>query len=223
MSTLKRAALITAVAATFTTTSAMAYEAGDFIARAGWAHLAPDDDADDFSGLPGTAVTVESADTLGISFAYLVTDNIGVGLLGVWPFTVDIEGDTGALANDDKVADTKVLPPTLTLQYHFNTGSSFHPYVGAGINYTYFWDESTKNNSTLAGSSLDLDASWGLAAELGLDYTLENDYLVSAQVWYIDIETTAKSKGVLGNPALAGKADIDIDPWVFMVGVGKKF
>ncbi len=223
MSIYKGAALVAAIATTFTTTSVMAYEAGDFIARAGWAHLEPNDDADDFSNLPGTSVKVDSADTLGITFSYLVTDNIGIGLLGVWPFTVDIKGDKGALANDDKVADTKALPPTLTLQYHFDAGPDFHPYIGAGINYTYFWDESTKSNSTLGGSRVDLENSWGLAGELGLDYTLANDYLVSAQVWYVDISTTARSKGVLGDPSLAGKADIDIDPWVFMLGVGKKF
>jgi len=156
MNTLKSAALVAAMAATFATGPVSAYEAGDFIARAGWAHLEPDDSADDFSNLPGTSVKVDSADTLGISFSYLVTDHIGVGLLGVYPFTVDIEGDKGALANDDKVADTKALPPTLTLQYLFDTGPDFHPYIGAGINYTYFWDESTKNNSTLGGSSVDL-------------------------------------------------------------------
>lgn len=223
MNTLKSAALVAAMAATCASAPVSAYEAGDFIARAGWAHLEPDDSADDFSNLPGTSVKVDSADTLGISFSYLVTDHIGVGLLGVYPFTVDIEGDKGALANDDKVADTKALPPTLTLQYHFDTGPDFHPYIGAGINYTYFWDESTKNNSTLGGSSVDLENSWGLAGELGLDYTLANDYLLSAQVWYVNIETTARSKGVLGDPSLAGKADVDINPWVFMLGVGKKF
>ncbi len=223
MGTIKKATLCLAITAALGTSPLMAYEAGDFIARVGLAYLSPDDDADDFSNLPGTTVSVDDASTLGITFSYLITDNIGVGLLGVWPFSVDIEGDKGALANDDKVADTKVLPPTLTLQYHFDTGPRWHPYVGAGVNYTYFWDESTNNGSTLAGSDLSLDDSWGLAGELGLDYTFDNDYLVSAQVWYIDIETTAKSKGVLGNPALAGEADIDINPWVFMLGVGKKF
>ncbi|MDH3830979.1 MAG: outer membrane beta-barrel protein [Gammaproteobacteria bacterium] len=221
MSTLKSAALAIAIGAVFTTGSALAYEAGDIIARAGWAHVAPDTDSDEFSNFPGAKAEVDDTDSLGLTFSYLFTDNIGVGVLAAYPFETDIEGD-GTISAVEKVGDTKFLPPTVTLQYHFNTGSNFHPYIGAGINYTYFWDEDT-SDAPFNGSDLDLDNSWGFAGEAGLDYTFKNDYLVSAQVWYIDIETTADSSGAAGNPALAGKADVDIDPWVFMLGVGKKF
>jgi len=221
MSTLTRAALAIAIGAAFTTGSALAYEAGDIIARAGWAHVAPDTDSDEFSNFPGAKADVDDTDSLGLTFSYLFTDNIGVGVLAAYPFETDIEGD-GTISAVEKVGDTKFLPPTVTLQYHFNTGSNFHPYIGAGINYTYFWDEDT-SDAPFNGSDLDLDNSWGFAGEAGLDYTFKNDYLVSAQVWYIDIETTADSSGAAGNPALAGKADVDIDPWVFMLGVGKKF
>jgi outer membrane protein len=221
MNKLTQAALVAAMGAALTSGSALAYEAGDFIARAGWAHVAPDTDSDEFSNFPGAKAKVDDTDSLGLTFSYLFTDNIGVGVLAAYPFKTDIEGD-GTISAVEKVGDTKFLPPTVTLQYHFNTGSDFHPYVGAGINYTYFWDENT-SDAPFNGSDLDLDDSWGFAGEVGLDYTFKNDYLVSAQVWYIDIETTADSSGAAGNPALAGKADVDIDPWVFMLGVGKKF
>jgi outer membrane protein len=221
MNKLTQAALVAAMGAALTSGSALAYEAGDFIARAGWAHVAPDTDSDEFSNFPGAKAKVDDTDSLGLTFSYLFTDNIGVGVLAAYPFKTDIEGD-GTISAVEKVGDTKFLPPTVTLQYHFNTGSDFHPYVGAGINYTYFWDENT-SDAPFNGSDLDLDDSWGFAGEVGLDYTFKNDYLVSAQVWYIDIETTAESSGAAGNPALAGKADVDIDPWVFMLGVGKKF
>lgn len=221
MSQFKGTALIAAMAATFATTPAISYEAGDFIARAGWAHVAPDVDSDEFSNFPGAKADVDDTDSLGLTFSYLFTDNIGVGVLAAYPFETDIEGD-GTISSVDKVGDTKFLPPTVTLQYHFNTGSNLHPYVGAGLNYTYFWDENA-SDAPFNGSDLELDDSWGFAAEAGLDYTFQNDYLVSAQVWYISIETEADSSGAAGNPALAGKADVDIDPWVFMLGVGKKF
>ncbi len=214
MGLLKKTALGAVLVSSFASMPLMAYETGDFIARVGWAHLAPNDDADDFSGIPGTTVSVEDSDTLGITFTYMLTDDIGLGVLGVWPFNVDIKGDKGALAGAGTVADTKVLPPTVTVQYHFDSGSNLHPYVGAGINYTYFWDENT--SGALKGTQLDLDDSWGLAGEVGLDYDLGNDMLVSAQVWYVQISTEASSSA-------AGKADVDVDPWVFMLGVGKKF
>ncbi len=214
MGTLKKAVLGTALISSLASMPLMAYETGDLVARVGWAHLSPNDSAEDFSGLPGTSVSVDDADTLGISFTYMFTDNLGVGVLGVWPFNVSIKGDKGALAGAGKVADTKALPPTVTLQYHFNPGSNLHPYVGAGVNYTYFWDENT--NGALKGTKLNLDDSWGLAGEAGLDYDLGNDLLVSAQVWYAKISTDAKSSA-------AGKATVDVNPWVFMLGVGKKF
>ena len=203
MGPLKKAVLGTALVSSFASMPLMAYETGDFIARVGWAHLASNDDAQDFSGLPGTTVSVDDSDTLGITFTYMLTDNVGLGVLGVWPFNVDIKGDKGALAGAGKVADTKVLPPTVTVQYHFNSGSNLHPYVGAGFNYTHFWDINT--NGALNGTRLDLSDSWGLAGEAGVDYDLGNDMLVSAQVWYVNISTEASS-------SLAGKADVDIDP-----------
>jgi len=110
---------------------------------------------------------------------------------------------------------TRSVKPSICHQpSHFETGSNFHPYIGAGVNYTHFFDEDT--SGALDGLDLDLDDSWGLAGEIGLDYDLGNDWLISGQVWYIDIDTEAKLEGV-------GKFDVDIDPWVVMLGVGKKF
>jgi outer membrane protein len=44
----------------------------------------------------------------------------------------------GALLTTTKLGSVDLLPPTLTLQWHFMPDQSFDPYVGAGVNYTYF-------------------------------------------------------------------------------------
>jgi outer membrane protein len=200
--------------ATLLATSAQAYQAGDIILRAGAAGVLPTGESDDIAGLPaGAKVEADDAWSLGLTGTWMATNNIGIGLLAAWPFDHDIEAK-GTISSLDTVGETKHLPPTVTLQYHFDTGSKLHPYVGAGINYTYFFDEDTKG--ALSGASLDIDDSWGLAGELGVDYELQNDWLVSGQVWYIDISTEAS---VTGLP----KFDVDIDPWVVMFSVGKKF
>ena len=193
-------------------TAASAYEAGDMVLRAGLAGVLPDSsyDKDD---LDGAGVDVDDGYSLGITFTWMATDNLGVGVLGAWPFEHDIEGD-GTLSGAGDVAETKHLPPTVTLQWHFPTGSNFHPYIGAGVNYTYFFDEDT--SGVLNGVDLELDDSWGLAAEAGVDFDLGNNLVLSGQLWYLDIETEAKLAGV-------GTLDVDVDPWVFMVGIGKKF
>jgi len=63
---------------------------------------------------------------------------------------------------------------------------------------------------------LEVDDSWGWAGEIGLDYDLGNDWLISGQVWYMRFETTANLKGVT-------RFGLDINPWVVIIGAGKKF
>ena len=194
--------------------SAYAYEKGDFIARAGAAGVYPNDESENIEGLG--KVEADDAWSLGLTFGYMVTDNIGVGLLGAYPFEHDIDGSSGALDDLGTVAETKHLPPTLTLQYHFDLANKHvHPFLGAGVNYTYFFDEETKG--ALDGTNIDIDDSWGWALEAGLDYEVADNWLVGAQVFYINIETQAKLS------AFGKKYDVDINPWVFMISAGRKF
>lgn len=200
--------------------SASAYDKGTFIARAGAAGVYPTGESDDIGDL-GT-VEADSAWSLGLTFTYLVTDNIGVSLLGAWPFEHDIDGHSGALEDFDTVAETKHLPPTLTLQYHFDLANKkVHPFIGAGLNYTYFFDEETKGDLGDTGADIDIDDSWGWALEAGIDYELENNWLVGAQVFYISIEPEAD---ITNTPfGDFNNVDVEIDPWVFMISAGRKF
>ncbi|MCO4759351.1 MAG: outer membrane beta-barrel protein, partial [Oceanospirillaceae bacterium] len=114
-------------------------------------------------------------------------------------------------ANGAKIGDTKQLPPTLSLQYYpMDTQSALQPYVGVGVNYTTFFSE----ESTLG--NLKLDDSWGLAAQAGVDYAVSDNVVLNAAVWYIDIDSDASLNG-------ADIGTVEIDPWVYMVGVGYKY
>jgi outer membrane protein len=207
-------AAVVAVGMSLTSLPVSAYEAGDFILRAGPAGVLPTGESETIGAIaPGAKVEADDAWSLGLSGTYMFTNNIGVGVLAAWPFEHDINAK-GSISSLDKVGETKQLPPTVTLQYHLETGNRFHPYIGAGVNYTHFFDEET--SGALNGLDLDLKDSWGLAGEAGLDYDLGDDWLISGQVWYIDIDTRANLEGV-------GKFDVDIDPWVVMIGLGKKF
>lgn len=70
-------------------------------------------------------------------------------------------------ADGSRVAKTKHIPPTLSLQYHFLPQSSVRPYIGAGVNYTVFFDETTRG--ALEGTRLELRDSFGFAAEARLN------------------------------------------------------
>jgi outer membrane protein len=192
---------------------------GDWIVRAGVANVDPDASSDVANIGEKLDVDVDDDTQLGITTVYMVTDHIGLELLVATPFEHDIS--SGFLGVD--VGTAKQLPPTLNLQYYFlGTDSSFRPYAGVGINYTIFFDEDTSGEfDTLAGKSdLQLDDSWGLSLQVGLDYHINDKWLLNATVWNLDIQTTATIKTEnLGTV----RTDVDIDPWVYMVGVGYKF
>ncbi len=214
MTHLRNAALAAAVAATMISAPALAYEAGDMMLRVGAAGVYPTGDSGNIDALgPGAKVEADSAWSLGITFSYMLTDNIGVGVLGAYPFEHDINAE-GSISSLDKVGSTKHLPPTVTLQYYFNNNSPATPFIGAGVNYTHFFDEDT--TGALAGTDLDIDDSWGYALEAGLDYDINDKWMISGQVYYINIETSADVSGV-------GSFDVDINPWVYFLSAGYKF
>lgn len=201
---------------------AQAHQAGDIIVRAGAITVDPHEDSSNvkIGGVKaaGTAATLDSDTQLGLNFAYMLTDKLGVELLAATPFSHDI-GTKGL--GGLKLGSVKHLPPTLSLVYYpLDSKSAFQPYVGAGINYTWFFDDKLSSEAEGAGfRGLDLKDSWGWAAQLGADYMLTDNLMINAQVRYIDIETT-------GTTYLAGdkvKVDVDVDPFVYMVGLGYKF
>jgi outer membrane protein len=199
--------------------AAQAFEAGDFILRAGVVHVAPDDSSDQIllsGGAPtGSELAVDSNTQLGIRGTYMFTSNLGLGVLAATPFKHNITAEGGALVDLGltDVGETKHLPPTVTLQYYpMKSSSAVQPYVGVGVNYTTFFEE--KSN---LGSELELDDSVGVAAEVGVDYMLSEQFGLNAAIWWADIDTEAEIKGV------TEKVDLEIDPMVYMVGFTYKF
>jgi outer membrane protein len=223
--------------------AAQAFEAGDFILRAGAAHIAPDASSEKIkvggAAFPtvNSRVDVDANTQLGIRGTYMVTRNIGIGLLGATPFKHTITG-AGDISADAKLGETKHLPPTLTLQYYpMHSSSAFQPFVGLGVNYTTFFEEKTSSTltnvidgaltSTNVGSTkLDLDDSVGVAVEVGMDYMLSENFGLNAAIWWADINTDAKVSvyDTAGNfVAATDKFEVEIDPMIYMVGFTYKF
>ncbi|MDE1166713.1 MAG: outer membrane beta-barrel protein [Pseudomonas sp.] len=213
---------------------AHAHQAGDFIIRAGAATTAPNEDSGqlklDGAKVAGTKATLDSDTQLGLAFAYMLTDHVGIELLAATPFqhTVGVRGvsaATGVAGLDGKLADVKQLPPTLSLQYYpMESTSKFQPYVGAGLNYTFFYDEDLSSDRKAEGfSNLKLKDSFGWAAQAGFDYMLTDHVMLNAAVWYVDIDTQASVDGPTALGVGRTKVNVDVDPWVYMAGIGYKF
>jgi len=197
-----------------------AYEAGDWILRAGATTVAPDADSEVVPGL-GVTVDVEDSTQLGLIPVFMATEKFGIELLAATPFEHDIEVNEARL----QAGSTKHLPPTLTVQWYPRGGSSgWQPYVGLGVNYTIFFDsKADKDLEGIVGpAKLELDDSFGLSASAGVDIPFGEHWAFNAGVWYIDIDTTAKvSFGEGRNDKI--RFDVDIDPWVYNIGIAYKF
>ncbi|GAB4360443.1 MAG: outer membrane beta-barrel protein [Immundisolibacter sp.] len=206
--------------------AAHAYEAGDLLIRGRVIAVDPREDSEavKISGvgpIPGSGVGLDSDVTPELDFTFMLTPNWGLELI-LASSEHDVQG-TGSLAGLGRLFDARTLPPTLTLQYHFNTNGTLRPYAGIGVNYTHFFNEdaSAGFKTAMGGrASVELEDSWGLAANVGVDYAINEDWFVNADVKYIDMDTEAKiSTAALGRLTV----DVDIDPWVYGIGIGRRF
>ncbi len=217
------------VAALGTAAPAMAYEAGDWLIRFGASNVDPKSDNGSFNLTDfdpvGAKLGVDVEDQWGVTFniTYMYTPNWGVELLAALPYEHDVkvEGLPGTAAT------VTHLPPTLSLQYHFMPDSVFQPYIGAGLNFTWFLDDSKEEGLKAVDealgvrTSLDVDeTSFGFAAQVGFDYQFGNNWFLNVDVRYIDISTdvTLKADG-----AKLATASVDVDPVVYGAHIGYKF
>jgi outer membrane protein len=184
---------------------------GDWILRGGVGVVDPKSDNLTLGGALGVEeIQVDTGTSLTVEGTYMFANHWGVELLAAWPFSHDVDADLtgGGSAN---LTDIKHLPPTLSLQYHFNPDGRFRPYVGAGLNYTTLFDE-----GRVAGQDLDLDDSFGLAGQVGIDIGLTDNVFVNLAARYIDIDSDASLDGVdIGT--------VEVDPFVYQAQLGWRF
>lgn len=106
-----------------------------------------------------------------------------------------------------------LLPPTLTVQYHFMPEAIIRPYIGIGINYTFFYS----TRSPLQGIHYRNNVGWDLQA--GADVPIGNSgYFLNADVKKLFLSTDVKALG-----GLVRANDVDLDPWIVGIGVGYRF
>jgi outer membrane protein len=185
-------------------------EKGDVVVRLRATHIAPDESSHlNLSGYQ--RLEVDSNTIPEIDFSYYFTKNIAAELI----LATGTRHDVNAIANDgsvSKLGSINLLPPTLTAQWHFNPDQTVDPYVGAGLSYIRAMDR----NLNLSTTGITVDRNmFGPALQAGVDYNLQNKWLINfdvKKIWFsTDVNTTSKID------------DLDVDPWVVSFGVGKKF
>ncbi|MBO6806375.1 MULTISPECIES: OmpW family protein [Thalassospira] len=200
------ASLVAANPASAQTAEFKTKQAGDIVIRARGIAMVPDEDTYDDS--IGTGEGKLSNDVVPeVDFSYFVTDNIALELIAA---TTQHDLDWSNPSYD--IGSVRLLPPTLTLQYHFMPESRWSPYVGAGVNYTFFYD--TKPGQF---SSVKYDDGFGYAFQAGFDYAISGPWSVNFDVKKIFLDTDVSING----GTTTTKAHLD--PWVFGLGVGYRF
>ena len=139
---------------------------------------------------------------------YFFNDNVSAELL-CCAATHDVSAAHHAL----NLGHVTHFPPTLTLKYHWTNMGQFQPYVGAGVNYTHFF-----NVDPPAGLRINYSDSFGGAVQAGFDYRLNNHWAINADVRRIWISTDVKIRG-----AVNANDSVDINPWVVTTGVAYRF
>lgn len=162
----------------------------------------PGDDID------GADVDISTAFTPELDFTYFFTENIAAELiLGTAKHNVEVEDA------DVDLGHVWLLPPTLNLQYHF-TGGKITPYLGAGINYTFFYGADEGETE-----GMDYENSFGFSFQGGLDYDLNDKWFLNLDIKKILLSTDVKvdtGEGIL-------PVEVDIDPLIIGVGAGFRF
>lgn len=199
--------LLCGIAAICFSSGALA-EAGDFMVRARAIGILPDESSS-ITTVGGKA-DFSNEVVPELDFSYFFTDNIAAELI-LATAKHDAKAQNTILGTVD-VGSAWVLPPTLTLQYHFTNFEKFKPYLGAGINYTIYYNEDPGSQQ-----SLKMDNDFGWALQAGIDVPVDGKWGVNFDVkkLYVDADGSWNGGAIRG--------DIDLDPWIVGAGVSYKF
>ena len=178
--------------------------------------VAPDESAK--IGIIGGDVQISDAFIPELDFTYFFTEHFAAELI-LGTAKHDVKA-INTIAGDIDLGSAWLLPPTLTAQYHFYTSDKkiFKPYIGAGVNYTLFY-----NVKSGAVADVKYDNALGYAAQVGFDLMLDDTFFINvdAKRLFLSTDVTVDATNLV--PGLVVPAEVDIDPWLFGIGVGMKF
>ena len=187
------------VLATLLTVPAVA-QAQDWLVRVRAIDVVPNESSS-LSGLGANSQWAPEVD-----FSYFFNKNIAAELiLATTRHEITLNGNS--------LGKVSVLPPTITVQYHFTELGAFKPYVGAGLNLTWFYNNDVK----LGNTPIDLDnTSVGGAVQAGMDYEFQKNWYFNLDYKYIWMSTDVGAAGVT-------LTNLKLNPSVFGIGVGYRF
>ncbi|OOF64894.1 OmpW family protein [Rodentibacter sp. Ppn85] len=221
---MKKTALALGLTAALFAGVASAHQAGDVILRAGGVFVSANSES---TTKTNTQVNLEVSDNaqLGLTGTYMFTDNIGLELLAATPFSHKVSANVPALGAGSNLGDVvkvKQLPPSLYLQYYFlDKDAGSRPYLGAGLNYTRFFN--AKSTNPLITDVNVKKHSFAPVVNAGIDIKLTDNLYLNTAMWYTRIKTTAKFKVPAVTAGYEHEVKLKLDPFVFFAGLAYRF
>jgi outer membrane protein len=196
-------------------------EAGELLWRFRGLYISPNEDGDTILG-SGSEVGVDSAFGPEIDFTWKMTPHWGLELI-IGGAEHEFTAEGGALDGID-LGRAWVIPPTLTLQYHFVPNKKARPYVGIGFNATTFQKyRYSQDLKDLGIDELVLKDSVGYAAQLGIDIDVSENWFLNIDAKYIRMSTEVKIRQAAVPNDVLQILSLDIDPFVIGFGFGSRF
>jgi outer membrane protein len=169
---------------------------------------------------PNSGLSVGNSVVPELDISYYFTRNVSAEL--ILAVTQHHITATGALSGLD-VGSAWLLPPTLTFQYHFTDFGRFQPYIGIGINYTFFFGQQPAGAYTASGlaiTNLNIHNALGGAAQVGFDYMIDAHWGINLDVKKLILRPNYDA-WVNGSIPVTGTASLD--PWLFGGGITYRF
>lgn len=208
MAALKTLAIVAALCAS---ASALAQTAGSWSVAAGYNNISPQGTSDPLSApsIVNSTTKVGSDAQPILNIAYMFTDHMSAEFGLGTPYTHKLYG-AGSLQGVGQLGTLKQLPPTIFGQYRFlEASSAFRPYVGLGITYTIFRDETGSGTLTAISNTggpattFTVDNAWGVTPQIGLTYAFSRKWFTDLMVSKTYISTTVHlSTGQTANAPL---------------------
>lgn len=205
-----------------------AQEKGDWILRMGAMGFNPGTNSSllqsSTANISGSTINVDSNGQFGLSLGYMFSDSWALEAMTTAPFehNLTVSGLEQFGLTTYNLGETKQLPPTISVLHFFNSPSSkLRPYLGLGLNYTHFYDDSLSNQARaeLGAQGLELDESFGIALRAGVDWKLNAGWFLNASVWRYNLDTNASFTTNAGSFS----TDLSLDPWVYSITLGHDF
>ncbi len=172
------------------------------------------DESSSISLIGGEAkISDEYVPTLQIE--YFFSDNISAELL-CCVAEHEVKAENTALGSVD-LGKVSHFPPTLTVKYRWTDMGAFQPHLGAGVNYTTFYDKQLPAGGPV--TAIHYDDSFGGALQAGFDYKLGDHWSLNVDVRKVWISSDVAISA--GTTQIAAK--VDINPLIVTVGSGYRF